>query len=102
VIGKDAATSQLSLYFIASAAVFTFASIGYVLVQVMGQVVDVMINVLVGVVPLITQAFVIAVTAPFILLGEIMRQSAEQPFSLLNLALAQQDGHLNLPPPPDL
>jgi hypothetical protein len=100
--GKDAAQSQLLLYLWGPAYVFAFASLGYILVQVMAEVVKLVIDLYVGVIVALTESLVIAVTAPFIVLGDIMRQSADQPLTLLNLALAQHDGHLNLPPPPDL
>lgn len=71
-----------------------FAAIGYVIVQVMGGIINVMANVLVGVVAAVTQAVVVAMFTPFILMGEVLRVAVLQPVYTVDLNV-----DLNLNPP---
>lgn len=71
-----------------------FAAIGYVIVEIMGGIINVMANVLVGVVAAVTQAVVVAMFTPFILMGEVLRVAVLQPVYTVDLNV-----DLNLNPP---
>jgi len=71
-----------------------FGAIGYVIVQLMGGLINVMANLLVGVVAAVTQAVVVALFTPFILMGEVLRVAVLQPVYTVDLEV-----DLNLNPP---
>ncbi len=71
-----------------------FAAIGYVIVEIMGGLISAMANLVVGVVVAVTQAVVIAMFTPFILMGEVLRVAVFQPVYTVDLNV-----DLNLNPP---
>ncbi|MCB9851949.1 MAG: hypothetical protein H6819_02545 [Phycisphaerales bacterium] len=71
-----------------------FGAIGYVIVQLMGGLINVMANLLVGIVTVVTQAVVVALFTPFILMGEVLRVAVLQPVYTVDLEV-----DLNLSPP---
>lgn len=87
---KSEVRSQLILLFHAAA----FAALGYVFVEIMAALVSVVFEVMVNVVSALTQAVVVAMFTPFILLGEVMRLSIEQPLYQVDINV---DLDLDLP-----
>lgn len=71
-----------------------FAAIGYVIVEIMGGLISAMANLVVGVVAAVTQAVVIAMFTPFILMGEVLRIAVFQPVYTVDLEV---DLNLNSP-----
>jgi hypothetical protein len=87
------AVAQLILAFISFHRA-AFGAIGYVIVEIMGGLIGVMTQLLVGVVVAVTQAVVVAMFTPIILMGEILRIAVFEPVFTVDL-----DVDLNLDPP---
>jgi hypothetical protein len=78
--------------------VYAFAAAGYVMVQVVAKYLEVMIDTLVGV----TQAVIIATCAPFILMGDLLREAGNFPVVGINLWLHLAQAGISVPPRPYL
>jgi len=102
VTGKDAATAQLIALFWGPTYIYAFASLGYVMVQLMGKIIGVVVEALVNVVIGLTRAIVTAMFTPFVLMGELLRQAVHQPLIVLALIHGQNAGGIWVPPAPDL
>jgi hypothetical protein len=83
---KTAGQSQLILVF-APFYQHAIATAGYIVVQVMARLVDVLVRTVATVVVSLTRVVIVAVCSPFILLGDIMRAAATQPILAVNLAV---------------
>ncbi|MBX3396099.1 MAG: hypothetical protein KF841_12105 [Phycisphaerae bacterium] len=91
--GKEFAREQLILFFVQFHAA-AFAALGFILVEILAAVVPILFELTVAVVSSITQAVVIAMFTPFILLGELMRVAVFQPLYVVNIDV---DLNLSIP-----
>ncbi|HWL95671.1 MAG TPA: hypothetical protein VNT79_19290 [Phycisphaerae bacterium] len=81
---KVTARAQLVLV-LAEFHVAAFAALGFVLVEIMAKLVGVIFEVMVAVVTVVTQAIVLAMFIPFILLGEVLRAATRQPLFVVDV-----------------
>lgn len=90
---KDLARQQLILIF-AQFHAAAFAALGFIMVEILTSIVPILFELTVAVVSAITQAVVIAMFTPFILLGELMRVAVFQPLYVVNIDI---DLNLSVP-----
>lgn len=83
---KEEIRSQLLLVFLQFHAA-AFATLGYVLVEIVSALVGIIFEVVASVVVAVTRAVVIAMFTPIILLGEVMRAATRQPIIPVNFDL---------------
>lgn len=90
---KSDARAQLILAF-AQFHIAAYAALGFMIVEIMSAVVGIMFELVANVVLAATQAVIIAMFTPFILLGEVMRLAVRQPLFVVDINI-----DLNVSPP---
>ncbi|MBK8268816.1 MAG: hypothetical protein IPK83_11145 [Planctomycetes bacterium] len=90
---KTEARAQLILAF-AQFHIAAYAALGFVIVEIMSAVVGILFELVANVVLAVTQAVIIAMFTPFILLGEVMRLAVRQPLFVVDINI-----DLNVSPP---
>ena len=83
---KDMQSAQLVFLF-AQFHVSAFAALGFAMVRLVAHVVEAVMELVVGLVRAITRAVVVAVMTPFILMGDVLRLTVNQPIIILNFDL---------------